>query len=62
MGLAKQRDFVDGVMKMHLAVHVGGAHQQRMDHGFPRRGEAGMQIDASLNSFIRKPTVPRCMP
>ena len=45
MGLAKQRDFIDGVMKMHRAMHVGGAHQQRMDHGFSRRGEPGMQIE-----------------
>ena len=44
IGLAEQRDFVDGVMKMHHAVDVGGAHQQRMDHGFPRRRQPGVQV------------------
>ena len=45
VGLAKQRDFVDGVVDVHGAMHVGGAHQQRMDHGIARRRKAGMQID-----------------
>ena len=44
MGLAKQRDLVDGVMHVHRAVDVGGAHQQRMDHGVPRRRQARVQI------------------
>jgi len=44
MGLAKQRHFVDGMMKMHRAMHVGGPHQQGMDHRFPRRGQPRMQI------------------
>ena len=45
MGLAEQRDLVDGVMQVHHAMHVGGAHQERMDHGFPRRGQARVEID-----------------
>ena len=61
MGLAKQRDLVDGMMQMHLAMHVGGAHQQRVEQRFLARGEARVQVVAE-NSFIRKPTVPRCMP
>ena len=44
MGLAEQRDLVDGVMQVHGAVHVGGAHQQRMDQRFPRRREPRVQI------------------
>src|SRR6267378_5604695 len=44
MGLAKQRHFVDGMMKMHHAMYVGGAHQQGMDHRFPRGGKPRMQI------------------
>jgi hypothetical protein len=45
VGLAKQRDFVDGVVDMHGAMHVGGAHQQRMDHGIARCAEACMQVE-----------------
>ena len=44
IGLAKQRDFVDGMVQMHRAVDVGGAHQKRIDQRFPRRGEPRMQI------------------
>ena len=44
MALAEQRDFVDGVMKVHLAMNIGGAHQQRMDRGFPRRRQSRVQI------------------
>ena len=44
VGLAKQRHFVDGVMNVNRAVDVGGAHQQRMDHGFGRRREPRVQI------------------
>src|SRR5712671_2304693 len=44
MGLAKQRNFVDGMMKMHCAMHVGGAHQQRIDQRFPRGSKTGVQI------------------
>jgi hypothetical protein len=45
VGLAKQRNFVDGVVDVDGAMHVGGAHQQRMDHGIARCRKTGMQID-----------------
>ena len=35
---------VHGVVKMLHTMHVGGAHQERMDHGFLRSGKTGMQI------------------
>ena len=44
MGLAKQRDLVDRMMQMHGAMHVGGAHQQRMDQRFLRRHQARTQV------------------
>ncbi len=44
MSLAKQRDLVDGMMKMHDAMDIGGAHQKRIDQRFPRGRKTGLQI------------------
>ena len=62
MGLTEQRDFIDGVVEVHGAVHVGGTHQERMeitDSFAAARRACSSWVE---NSFIRKPTVPRCMP
>ncbi len=44
MGLAKQRDLVDGVVQVYDATLVGGPHQKWIDQRFARGCKARMQI------------------
>ncbi len=62
VALAEQRHLVDGAVAVHAPVGVARAHDQRVDHGDLRGGKPLGRDSFSANSFMRKPTVPRCMP
>ena len=61
IGLAEQRYFVDGAVAVDAAGGVARAHQERMDDALLRRRKPFGKAVFGY-SFIRKPTVPRCMP